>query len=169
MNRVIINCDGLCEPNPDGVATAGWLAVDEATGKTIKQSHFTVELDEGEMSTNNIAEYAAVEAALGYVTHKRLFFIAYGKTVLVRTDAQVLVNQLTGKWNCHSPNLRPRMLRVMEVALLLREAGLIVEIEWVPREQNEAADELSQQAYREETGHDVPQRPEWQQRKKAKV
>lgn len=169
MNRVIINCDGLCEPNPDGVATAGWLAVDEGKAKTIKQSHFTVELDEGEMATNNIAEYAAVQAALGWVTHKRLFFLTYKKSVLVRTDSQVLVNQLTGKWNCHSPNLRPRMLATMQLLRFLRDEGVTVEIEWVPREQNEAADELSRQAYRDQTGHDVPDRPQWQKRKKAKV
>ncbi len=28
MNKVplLINCDGLCEPNPDGIATFGWIA-----------------------------------------------------------------------------------------------------------------------------------------------
>ena len=36
MNLVIIHCDGLCEPNPGGVATYGWIARDEDTGKVLK-------------------------------------------------------------------------------------------------------------------------------------
>ena len=167
MNRVIINCDGLCEPNPGGVACWGYVAVGEQTELTHRATGGQVQPEVGEVATNHVAEYAAVEAALRWVEAKQLFFLGYNKSVLIRTDSQLVVNQLTGKWNCHSETLKPRLKRVEELIRRLRDTRIPVEVEWVPREQNESADELSREAYRIATGDEVPVRPQWQKRKKA--
>jgi ribonuclease HI len=78
-------------------------------------------------STNNEAEYAAIIAALELSR-------AQGLTgVLIRSDSQLCVNQITGLWQVKEPRLRPLRERA---AKLLREVQ--GRIEWVPRGQNQA-------------------------------
>lgn len=94
----------------------------------------------GEASTNNIAEYRAVRAALNWL-------IAKGEQgeVELRTDSQLVVRQISGAYACNKDHLR--VLRDECRALLQRlpHTRLI----WVSREQNVPADELTNLAYAE--------------------
>ena len=124
--RVIINCDGAARGNP-GPAGAGAIVVDE-NGAVL------AEVAEGlGETTNNVAEYTAV--IRGLEEAKRLG----AREVLLRSDSQLLINQLTGRYRVKAPHLQPLHKRVRD----LMRAFTRVDLEHVPRERNAAADSLA--------------------------
>lgn len=131
-----IYTDGACIPqNPGGYATWGWAAYD-AAGAEIASDRGCV--DHGSSATNNIAEYAAALQAADWC-------LASGRrNVLLRTDSRLVVEQVAGRWACNAEHLRP-----LRDELRARLAAIDAKIEWVPRTQNERADELSRLAYAE--------------------
>lgn len=137
---IAVYCDGLCEPNPGGIATCGWLAFD---GGELLHRHSSV-VRRGSGATNNVAEYGAVISALGWL-------LANGyasKRTVVHSDSQLLVYQLAGKYVVRSPNIVPLHAQTLDLARMLRE----VVFRWIPREGNAEADALSREAYRNALG-----------------
>ena len=134
---ITINTDGLCEPNPGGIGTWGWVAYQDgqeiATGKGC--------LGQGPGMTNNAAEYTAVIQALIWAyQHKHT-----GCQIL--TDSRLVVEQSTKRWGVKAAHLQQLCERV--------RAGLgqmQATIRWIPREENVRADALTQEAYREAQG-----------------
>ena len=121
-----INCDGAARGNP-GPAGAGAIVVDE-------EGAVLAEVAEGlGETTNNVAEYTAV--IRGLEEAKRLG----AHEVLLRSDSQLLINQLTGRYRVKAPHLQPLHRRVR--ALLVGFAK--VDLEHVPRERNVEADRLA--------------------------
>ena len=124
--RVIINCDGAARGNP-GPAGAGAVVVDE-------DGVVLAEVAEGlGETTNNVAEYTAV--VRGLEEAQRLG----AREVLLRSDSQLLINQLTGRYKVKAPHLQPLHKRVRELLRTFERADL----EHVPRERNAAADALA--------------------------
>lgn len=119
---IFLYADGASRGNP-GPAAYG-VHVETESGETIA--------DFGEslgVATNNQAEYAAVIAGLRYLTqteHRR---------VVVRMDSKLVVEQLSGNWKIKNPGM-------VELAIEARALASKFEIEfqWIPREQNSAAD-----------------------------
>lgn len=148
MEKIVIYCDGACEPNP-GHGGAGWCVQDETSegwaylGQVhhIEASH--IEASEVAMTmTNNIAEYLAVVLALSFLEAAGRI----GVPVVVRTDSMLVVEQLNGRWACNKPHLqRLRQEIVRKVAAFPRG----VSFEHVRREDNERADTLSKKALAE--------------------
>ena len=123
---LIVYTDGAARGNP-GPAGIG-VHVTDRRGRTVAT------LAEGiGVATNNQAEYRAVLEAL------RLAGARGARSVLVRSDSRLLVEQLEGRFRVKNPTLQR----------LHREArGLIrgferVDLEHVPREQNREADALA--------------------------
>jgi ribonuclease HI len=143
--EIHIWCDGLCEPNPGGWMAWAFVARAPATGAVIAS-------DEGAVApradaTNNVAEYGALIRALGWARdHTPL-----GTPVVIHSDSQLVVNQLNGLWDCRQPVLLRERARTLA-------AGRGVTYQWVPREENTAADDLTRVAYRAATGHAPPER-----------
>ena len=135
---IVLECDGACGPrNPGGCGTWGWVAYEAGLIPTAEAYGFGALGKSPEMS-NSIAEYQAVISALEWA-------LANGRIgVLVRSDSQLVVNQVNGQWRCNKPHLQELRDRVQ---CLLEETD--ARIQWVPRERNEAADKLSRKAYRE--------------------
>jgi ribonuclease HI len=80
--------------------------------------------------TNNVAEYYALIAALDYAAANGI------KRLRVRSDSQLIVNQVKGLYKVKHPDLRPLHERAKKMA-----AGLeAFTIQYVPREQNREAD-----------------------------
>jgi ribonuclease HI len=80
--------------------------------------------------TNNVAEYYALIAALDYAAAKGI------KRLRVQSDSQLIVNQMKGLYKVKHPDLRPLHERARKQA-----SGLeAFTIQYVPREQNRAAD-----------------------------
>ena len=123
------NIDGAARGNP-GPAAYGVIVrrpdgtTHESLGKYIGRT------------TNNVAEYYALIAALDYAA-------ASGITRLrVYSDSQLIVNQIKGLYKVKHPDLRPLHERAKKQA-----AGLeTFMIQYVPREQNRDADDLANAA-----------------------
>lgn len=119
-------CDGAARGNP-GPAGAG-AVIATPDGDVV------AEVVQGlGVTTNNIAEYTA--AILGLRRAAEL-----GATdVTLRSDSQLLVNQLTGRYRVRTEHLRPLHAQALAAAARFRR----VRFEHVPREENAAADRLA--------------------------
>ena len=126
--RVHVYCDGASRGNP-GPAAVGWVLV---TGDGI------IEEDGRAIgtATNNRAEYEALVAAL---ERARAFGFDEAE---IRSDSQLVVKQVTGIWNVEDPALREYRVRAREILSAFEEWSLT----HVPREVNERADELANEA-----------------------
>lgn len=132
--RVHVYCDGASRGNP-GPAAVGWVLV---SGDGI--------VAEGGRrigtATNNRAEYEALVTALERAGE-------YGfDEAEVRSDSQLVVRQVTGAWDTNDPALRECRVRVRELLDSFEEWSLT----HVPREVNERADELANEALDEANG-----------------
>ena len=126
--RVHLYFDGASRGNP-GPAAVGWVLV----------SGDGIVAEGGERighATNNQAEYAALIRGLEVARD-------YGfDEVRVRGDAELVVRQVTGEWDTNDPTLRERRVTVRE----LLDAFDDWSIAHVPRELNERADDLANEA-----------------------
>ena len=131
--------DGASRGNP-GEAGAGALLLDEAG-----QPLWTCAVPLGK-KTNNEAEYMALLLLLEE-TERR------GRGAAIAGDSQLVVNQVTGRWKIKEPRLRELAERAIE---LLKKTGST--LEWIPREENTAADRLSNEALDGAKGGEKPER-----------
>jgi len=122
----VVNCDGAARGNP-GPAGAGAVVTDP-------DGAVLAEIAEGlGETTNNVAEYTA--AIRGLEAAQRLG----AQDVLLRSDSQLMVNQMTGRYRVKTAHLQPLHRQVRDLARTFRS----VEYEHVPRDQNAAADALA--------------------------
>ena len=84
-------------------------------------------------ATNNVAEYTAAIEGLSLARELG------ARTVTLRSDSQLLVNQLTGRYRVKTPHLQPLHRRVRGIAAGFER----ISFEHVPREQNREADLLA--------------------------
>src|ERR1700681_2064714 len=84
-------------------------------------------------ATNNVAEYYALITALDYAQSQGI------ARLLVRSDSELLVRQMQGRYKVKSPDLRPLYERARKMAHGLAHFS----IEHVPRELNREADALA--------------------------
>ncbi len=127
--RVIVYSDGASRGNP-GPSGAGAL-VTSADGRVLSRvSKFL-----GEM-TNNMAEYTALLIALKQAQQ------AGAEEVTVRADSELLIEQLNGRYKVKSEALRILHGAAMDLLSSFKrwKAGHI------PREKNQEADRLANQA-----------------------
>jgi ribonuclease HI len=130
--------DGLCQPiNPGGISCYAFLV--KSGGRTIYSDYGIAVEPFSQDSTNNVAEYTALVKALQWLLEKNL-----GSTkVEIKSDSQLIVNQLTGDYKVKSK----RIMSLYKQVLLLKSKFQDIEIKWVPREENREADRLTNKAY----------------------
>jgi acyl dehydratase/ribonuclease HI len=87
-------------------------------------------------TTNNVAEYYALIAALDYAAASGI------RRLRVLSDSQLIVNQIKGLYKVKHPDLRPLHERAKKQAASLESFT----IQYVPREQNRDADDLANAA-----------------------
>ena len=129
-----VNFDGGCWPNPGGEAT--W-------GIVIKNNrHETVIEDNGRIppgkTSNNVAEYAAVAKALEAIND----LAGKGWRVLIRGDSQIVINKLGSK-RVSGGLCRDACIMAQRLFRDAKKSGIHIDLQWVPREQNEQADSLT--------------------------
>jgi ribonuclease HI len=128
--------DGLCEPiNPGGTACIGFVI--KKNGETIAKGCEVI--GKGEGMTNNVAEYTALIYSLKEIKRLKL----ENEFLKIRSDSQLLVNQINRVWSVKAPLIIPLYKITKELA-----NDLHYRIEWVPREENEEADKLTRLAYK---------------------
>jgi ribonuclease HI len=126
--------DGACEPvNPGGTAAYAWH-LNDADGKQIASDHGVV--CSGEGATNNLAEWNGVLRGVRHVKS-----LDWNGILLIRGDSQLIIYQLTGKYQCKNEALRVCLDECLELL-----TGLDWRAEWIRREENEEADRLSKLA-----------------------
>ena len=121
--------DGASKSNP-GKAGAGWVlkkgdVIEKRGGRYLG------------IATNNEAEYAGLTEGLKYVRKR------YPKlrSIHVRGDSMLVLNQASGKWKCQANNLKPCLKRVHSLI-----EGLTVDWMYVPRKHNREADACANEA-----------------------
>jgi ribonuclease HI len=118
--------DGASRGNPGPASYA--VILQGPDGKTILELSKYIGRE-----TNNVAEYYALITALDYATTHGV------KSLRVRSDSELLVRQIQGKYKVKSADLRPLHERATKLARMLDH----FRIEHVPREQNREADRLA--------------------------
>jgi ribonuclease HI len=135
--------DGLCEPvNPGGVAAYGVsIVVDGAEKWTDKGV-----VGEGRGMSNNVAEYAALCAAIDLIekTYAREELLS----ITFTGDSQLVINQMNGAWQAKGGMYFSYHERARETLYWLdNQTNWSATFKWVPRELNQRADALSREAY----------------------
>ncbi len=128
LAEVLIYSDGGARGNP-GPAAIGAVVLDPATDPPTPLATVSERIG---VTTNNVAEYRAVIAALEAARPYE------ARTVRVRCDSMLVIRQLQGAWRVKQPHLRP--LYEQARALLAGYEG--VDLAHVRREDNVDADLL---------------------------
>lgn len=127
--EVLVHIDGASRGNP-GPAAYG-VVMEAGDGSPL--AAFAKALGE---TTNNVAEYQALLAALEYALAHRY------PRVRVLTDSELLARQMAGTYKVKSSDLRPLFERARRLGAQFESFA----IEHVPRERNREADRLANRA-----------------------
>ena len=125
-----IYIDGSCRGNGTDKAIGGIGIVSYKDG--IKYG--SVQLRLFDSVTNNEAEYTALIYALALI-------IGLHDRVVIKSDSQLIVNQVTGKWQVKQNHLK-------DLCKVCREGMKNfsnITLEWIPRAENAEADKLAQE------------------------
>jgi len=125
---LLIQIDGASKGNP-GPAGIGVVLV-EGSGEVHEISEYVG------MATNNVAEYLALLTALEEA------LIRGAERLTIQTDSELLAKQINREYNVRKQNLRFLFRRAKRLMTGFQE----VTVSHVPREQNERADRLAQEA-----------------------
>jgi len=125
----IANIDGASRGNPGPAAYA--VVMRDPNGNVVLELGKRLGRD-----TNNVAEYYALLAALDYALSSGI------KALRIRSDSELLVRQMQGRYKVKSPDLKPLYERASKMARQLT----YFTIEHVRRELNRDADALANAA-----------------------
>ena len=143
--------DGLCQPiNPGGISCYAFVV--KSGGRLLHSDYGVAGEPFSDESTNNVAEYMALIKALQWLLENNL-----GRAkVEIKSDSQLIVNQLTGDYKVKSK----RIISLYKQVLLLKSKFQDIQIKWIPREKNREADGLTNKAYNKA----LQQNPEYLER-----
>ena len=127
--RLTIYVDGASRGNP-GPAAIGVVIRDESGSTAVRLSSYIGN------TTNNQAEYAALITALEEA--KKL----EAEHVDIRTDSQLMAEQIRGNYRVRNANLRPLFEQAKESLADFKSYAIV----YVPRERNNEADALANEA-----------------------
>jgi ribonuclease HI len=130
-----INIDGGSRGNP-GPAAYG-VVIQDPSGKAVARLKKYIG-----RSTNNVAEYYGLIAALDYAQSHGI------RAVRIESDSELLVKQMRGVYKVKSTDLQPLYERARKMAQTFDS----FRIEHVYREQNREADRLANEAMDEADG-----------------
>ena len=134
---ILIQFDGGSRGNP-GKAGSGVVVYDQHHNSWTGYKYL------GEKSTNNEAEYEGLIIGLTYALHQN--FQNY--TIEIQGDSKLVINHMLQIWACKEPRLQ----RKREEAQKLMSNFSQITLTWIPREKNQVADRLSNDAMdKEET------------------
>jgi ribonuclease HI len=130
----VIECGGICEPNPAGIGAWGFAVT------CPHNDLIDVHLDDTgrvEENTNNALEYLSVIYALIWISEH-----AADVPVEIRSSSKTVVEQVNGNFQCRSENLKPLYESAVE---LIKETKAT--LRWIPIAENQTAHLLAQAAY----------------------
>jgi ribonuclease HI len=135
--RAVVYSDGASRGNP-GPAGAGAVVVFADRGHpTLRFGRFLG------VQTNNVAEYQGVILGLERALEAGV------REVEVRADSMLAMMQLKGEWKLKHEGLKPHFEKARALAARFER----IAFRHIPREQNAAADEMSNRAIDERLSH----------------
>lgn len=140
MKKVIVYTDGGSRNNP-GPAGVGVVFCNEKKEIIKRHNEYLGK------ATNNEAEYLAVIIALK--KFKQLFGKAMAKAseIEIRSDSQLLVKQLKGEYKIEDEKMQKLFIELWNLKLDFKK----VSFRLVPREKNQEADRLANEAMDSQT------------------
>jgi ribonuclease HI len=130
--------DGLCQPiNPGGISCYAFIV--KSDERIIHSDYGVAAKPFSEESTNNVAEYTALAKALQWLLANNF----NSNKVEIKSDSQLVVNQLTGDYKVKAKRILPLFKHV----LFLKTKFQDIQIKWIPRDMNREADTLTNKAY----------------------
>ncbi|MFC4603077.1 bifunctional RNase H/acid phosphatase [Rhodococcus kronopolitis] len=129
-DRVVIEADGGSRGNP-GTAGYGAVVFDGADGRVLAERNEAIGV-----ATNNVAEYKGLIAGLTAAAELG------ARTVEVRMDSKLVVEQMSGRWKVKHPAMIPLARQADELA----DRFDSVRYTWIPRAENSHADRLANEA-----------------------
>jgi probable phosphoglycerate mutase len=131
--RLIVEADGGSRNNP-GPAGYGAVVREASTNEILRETAEFLGV-----ATNNVAEYNGLLAGLRLARE-----IDPAAFVEVRMDSRLVIEQMSGRWQVKHPEMR---VLAREAASLAASFGSEhVSYTWIPRERNQAADRLANEA-----------------------
>lgn len=137
MNSFTIHSDGASRGNP-GPASIGFTIIKKGQNALIKGKKYIG------ISTNNVAEYQALNQALNTLIER--FSSHLPARVKVLLDSQLIVEQLLGNYKVKDPRLK---ILYDQIKLLEKKIGEIT-YQHIPRSENQVADKLANEALDEQ-------------------
>lgn len=136
--------DGACEPvNPNGIMGMGFIVYD-SYGKVVNE-HSSKEYlgDNFDKTSNNLAEYLSLKKGLDYCLKKGISVLqVFGdSSLVVKQMRPYATSKMKGgeMWAINGGIYKPIALECTKLMTEFR----IITIDWIPREINTVADELS--------------------------
>jgi ribonuclease HI len=128
--------DGCCEPtNPGGTASYGAVIFkDKERIWECSEVFIPVKGKEKETS-NNVAEYSGFIAILEYLLDNEL----HAQSIKIYGDSKLVIEQMKGEWRIIKGFYKPLAYKAKDLVKKFKKLSLI----WIPREENDIADELS--------------------------
>ena len=128
---IVVHIDGCCEPiNPGG--TAGWGVHMQKGDKIWTKSGM---IPASPNTSNNVAEYAALKAALTVLINNN----KQNDAIEIYGDSQLVIKQMKGEWRIKKGAYTPYAHECRKLLTQFKN----ISFNWIPREKNEIADELS--------------------------
>ena len=136
-NRINIFFDGACRNQQNTNCPMGLgIAVFEDTNYNESLSRAILIENNKDDGTSNLSEWLALCNALEIAASLRKNF---NGIIKIYGDSKIIVNQFNMIWRMNDEKFRKYFNRAKHFAALAK----IVDIEWIPREKNTKADELS--------------------------
>jgi len=126
--------DGCCEPNPGGTASYGFVVYKDG----VRDYARAAIVGSGDKTSNNVAEYAGLVAFLEWFDNQPV------EDVVIKSDSQLLVKQMSGEWRIKRGLYLPYAQRAL--AIMLNNAEVWkgkIKFKLIPREENKEADVLA--------------------------
>ncbi|MFA5395702.1 MAG: ribonuclease HI family protein [Methanogenium sp.] len=143
------------QKNPGGIAGYGWI-IKTNEGIALKSGHAII--GSGKNMTNNIAEYTGLLSALTWFVSSKYF--DQNEKLYIHGDSALVCNMVskkwgwekdekgvrTGRWTPHKdfPLLKELLNKILEI---LKNKNVKYVVEWIPREENEDADRISDSSF----------------------
>jgi ribonuclease HI len=128
--------DGCCEPvNPGGTASFGAVIFIDGKRSWECSRLFIPEKNKEKETSNNVAEYSGFLSILEYLESNKL----QNEKIAIHGDSKLVIEQMSGNWRMHRGFYIPIAIKAKNLFRKFKKTKLI----WIPREENDIADELS--------------------------
>jgi ribonuclease HI len=142
-NEIQVYFDGLCQPyNPGGIACYAFVILAKKGQGHQQYSGYGLAAEPfSDNATNNVAEYRGFIKALEWLLEKNNY--KNNQKIIIIGDSQLVISQINGKYKVRAVKIIPLYQKVKSLLSKFKD----IKIEWIPRDKNKEADELSNKAY----------------------